>query len=151
MKLLGVKGLKNGFDWSCVLGETRSTASVVNQRSVHAPTGCRAETLLWVRDELREVITEMKPDHVAFRVAEAGQSISKSIIERAEVEGVLQTVVADLAIPMTRLYAVSVRARFEVRRAADLDGALASIPAVGASKRGLLDATIVALAEMPRS
>jgi len=105
MNILGIKGLKDGFDWSCVIGDSRSTSSVVNQRSVHAPVGSRAETLLWVRDELREVITEIKPDHVAFRVAEAGQSISKSIIERAEVEGVLQTVVADLAIPMTRLYA----------------------------------------------
>lgn len=46
---------------------------------------------------------------------------------------------------------VSVRARFEVRRAADLEGAVAEIPAAEASKRGLLDATVAALAEMKRS
>jgi hypothetical protein len=61
---------------------------VVAAKVRQAPENCsRAEVLCWVRDTVQEVLTDHRPDAVAYKVVE-GTAITKDL-ERAQVEGVM--------------------------------------------------------------
>ncbi|ETB30447.1 hypothetical protein [Mycobacterium avium] len=127
MKVLGIKCSKTGLGWVVLEGTSRSDAAViVYDQATAPPKADRAETLAWGRKELLEVIEKHHPDAAALRATE-GQNGS---FERAEMDGVVQGVLYELDIPVSRLKAVTIRSKYKARNKDALEAAISELPAL---------------------
>ncbi|WP_145814653.1 hypothetical protein [Kribbella amoyensis] len=149
MRVLGLKLSKNKVVWSLVEGPSRVDAKVVTHGATSAPQGDRGAELVWLRQELLELLDKHSPDLVAIRVADPGGQGNS--LPRAEAEGVAQEAIASTGSEVRRFYAATVRASFSVKNAADLDAALKAVPATAATPVSRRDPATVAIACLPES
>jgi Holliday junction resolvasome RuvABC endonuclease subunit len=149
MKVLGIRGTKDSLMWAVVEGRSRQDAVVAAYAKASAPAGDRGAQLVWVRKEVHELLDQHKPDTVAIRVADpSGQGNS---LPRAETDGVVLEAVAFRGVTCRIFFAATVRGHLAARTTAELNAALAEIPATAKTPASRRDPVAVAMALFPTS
>jgi hypothetical protein len=149
VKVIGIRCSKDQFQWVALEGTTRSDAVVVERKELQLPDGDRAEQLAWVRKEVLELLTRHAPDEACLRVAEAGPNGAAALLQRAEVDGVVQATCGERGILVRRFFGATVRAQFAAKNKPSLDAALALIPCVADSAKLRREQVAVAVAAFP--
>jgi hypothetical protein len=145
--VLGVRCSKENLDWVVVEGDQRDIASVAEQRKVSIPDGHRGDQLAWVRKELLELLERHALEAAAVRVAEpGGQSVS---LGRAEVEGVVQEVLASAGLVPARHVAATIRSLYGVHNKPELVSALSAIPVIEGIAATRREPVVSAVALLP--
>lgn len=120
MFVLGVDSLKAGFFWVVLKGEQRAHATVVNQGTARAPGSYhRAKALHWIQQELGEIIAPRRINETVLKRAELGQSGGQSILERAEVDGVVQAAMEQNGSSIAAIPWATLRVRLGASNKAD--------------------------------
>ena len=150
MRVLGVRTNKDGFEWALVVGDSPLDAVLEIAASASAPAGQRGAELSWFDKELEEVLRAHNPDAVALRPAEAAQSLSSSILARAEMDGILLSRCYHANVSCEKLYSATLRSIFKVKSRLALDEALLESPAVSGALKTKRDAVSAAVAYIRR-
>jgi hypothetical protein len=129
-----------------VLDGSRATPRVIDHGRTRMPRSDRGEQLIWLRQEVHEMLDRFAPTHVAFKAAE---NVARPDSARAEAEGVLQEAVHARGLTALRRIKSQMRADLGFERPARyINEAL-----VGTGLEGLPanrhEAALVALAGLP--
>lgn len=130
-----------------VLSGTRDVPAVVDHGVTRMPRGDRGVQLVWLRQEIHEMLDRFAPDTVSFKAAE---NIARHRDpERAEAEGVLQEAVRARGLTAVKRIKSQIRSDLGFARPARYidealhDAGLATLP------RNRHEAALVALAALP--
>jgi hypothetical protein len=128
-----------------VLDGDLSAPRVIEHRQTPMPRGDRPDQLVWLRQEVQEIVQRSRPSTVAFKAAEPVARTKD--LGRAEVEGVLQEAVRTLDLLPLRRVKSQIKADLDFARPARylstlLTGELARLPTNRA------EAALVALAAL---
>jgi Holliday junction resolvasome RuvABC endonuclease subunit len=103
MQILGIDTSKSGFCWSLLQSAQGSTgASVIASAKLEYPTNVsRASGLGWIHQELTDIQTHYHIDGVAIKRAEVARNMTNSVLERAQVDGVVLATFGTIRIDAT--------------------------------------------------
>jgi Holliday junction resolvasome RuvABC endonuclease subunit len=100
VRSIGIESQKSGFSWTIVT-DTQGYLVCEKSANIEFPRNLnRPEGLAWLYDEVRDMLSHTSADGAALKRAESGRSMSNAILERAEVDGVLQLVFAIQSIEL---------------------------------------------------
>lgn len=153
MKSLGFRCWKDSFSF-VVLEGTQDHPSLRAKEVRHGPKNVsRAEFLSWVRRNVQEILTAQQPDAVSFRAQEPVSP--RKILQRAEVEGVLQEAVYSQSPGTTAVSRVKSQIRRDIstfdRPARYLRSALSDADLAEVRTANFEDAALVAVCGLPPS
>lgn len=149
LTVLGLQCEKDRMLWALVRGETRGSATLVDSGSRPLPKKSRQEKLHWIYREVTEMVTSHAPESIHLNEAEAGQSMSTSILERAQMDGVVLAA-AEQAQQVIRTYKwPTLRSRYKLASKDLIHNHMASVPLASGTPKSRLVPIIVALAELP--
>jgi len=103
-RCMGIVCAKDGFSWQVVSGTSRSDAQTVDWKKVKAPSAERGNELVWLREELFELVESQNPARVGFRVTDPGGNPS---VGKVEVEGVICEGVTAASVELTRIFSAT--------------------------------------------
>jgi Holliday junction resolvasome RuvABC endonuclease subunit len=147
MRILGIRPTKDKLMWALIEGTCREDAVSLRHATLSAPIGDRGQELVWVRQEIHELLDQWKPDRVAIRVADPGGKANS--LPRAETDGVVQEAVAAKGVPFRRFHGATVRASFSAKTTIDFKAALSNIPLTASTPTSRIDPVAAAVAELP--
>lgn len=151
MRTIGIKCSKAGFEWIVIDGACRAEAQEASRHAASAQGTDRGEQLLWVHQEIREIVEAQQPTLAALRIADTPRSVNNwtSKIARAEIEGVIRETFAEQHVPCSTFSSPSVRSAFSARNKAALEAALADLPVAKQAPKSIYDQLAVAVALLP--
>jgi Holliday junction resolvasome RuvABC endonuclease subunit len=149
LTVLGLQCEKDRMLWALIHGETRGSATLTASGTRPLPKNSRQEKLHWIYREVTEMVTSHTPDSIHLSEAEAGQSMSTSVLERAQMDGVVLAA-GEQAQQVIQTYKwPTLRSRYKLKSKDLILNHVAAISLAAGTPKSRLVPIIVALAELP--
>ncbi|NMO04286.1 hypothetical protein HH308_23995 [Gordonia sp. TBRC 11910] len=147
MKAIAFKSRKDGFDWILVDGTDRNVAAVVMRKKVTTPKDNREAQLLWVAQEVAELVKFHTPIRAAIQRV-AGGNLSDSLVSRIEVDGVIRAALGKAKLDTTAIKSRYIAKAFGVKinEFAELE---ANLPCLRDIPGTFRDLALLALSQLP--
>ncbi len=146
MSFLGVRCFPEALSYVVVDGALAAMV-LVEHDHCRMPQHSRPAQLVWLRNEVREIIQRTHVQAVAFKVAESNAQMRD--LGRAEAEGVLQEAVQSLGIEPVRRVKTQIKADLDFpEQARYIGNVLANYPALAGLPGNRREAALVALSAL---
>jgi Holliday junction resolvasome RuvABC endonuclease subunit len=129
MNILGLRTYKDHINWTAIDGTVRKDAKLIGQGTLQIPPGQRGASLAWVRQEIAALVAQVRPDQAAICPTE-GATANNSLVERAQVDGVVIEALHSNNIPTQAKKSATIRSNFNVGNNAELGAVLEELSAV---------------------
>lgn len=149
MAVMGLQCEKNRILWAVVEGNTRSTATVMECGARPLPKKSRQERLHWIYQEITEMVASHTPESIYLCEAEAGQSMRASILEHAQMDGVVLAAAESSKQAVTSYKWQTLRSRYKAGSKDQILALIREMPLSSGIPKNRLVPIVVALAELP--
>lgn len=121
---MGLESKKDGFDW-VIVDDSERSARITNGQASPPAHSSRREILHWAYQEVTELVRTRKVESAVLKKAEAGQSLRSAILERAEIDGVIQAALEAAGVRVVALPWISIAKALNHRNKSELLEAIA--------------------------
>jgi len=98
MQVLGIECDKESFSYVLVDRLESGALHLTNGQRKAPPNSTRQDSLSWIYNEVRDLVTALQPAFAGLKRADLGINSSNAVLQHAEVDGVVQAALGSLTL-----------------------------------------------------